>query len=74
MKLSYTNHSITLLLILFTLCSVNLIYSQNDSSDFFSGSNSIEIGDFKELKVYSGIIVNLIPSDENRLEIYGDRY
>ncbi len=74
MKLSYTYHSITLLLILFTLSSVNLIHSQNDSSDFFLNPNSIEIGDFNELKVYSGIIVNLIPSDENRLEIYGDRY
>ena len=43
------------------------IHSQNYSSDPFINSNTIEVNDFSTLKVYSGINVNLIPSDENKL-------
>lgn len=32
------------------------------------------LNDFTQLKVYSGILVNLIPSYENKAIIYGDRY
>jgi hypothetical protein len=33
-----------------------------------------ELSTFSKLKVSSGVIVNLIPSTENKIEVYGDRY
>lgn len=44
------------------------------SNDPLDTPRIIKIDSFNELKVYSGIIVNLIPSDVNKAVIYGDRY
>ncbi|MDG1762467.1 MAG: DUF2807 domain-containing protein [Flavobacteriaceae bacterium] len=44
------------------------------SNDPLENPRFIKIESFNALKVYSGVIVNLIPSDTNKAVIYGDRY
>ena len=74
MKMSYNSTLKSLYVFTILFATMGQIHSQNYSSDPFINSNTIEVNDFSTLKVYSGINVNLIPSDENKLEIFGDRY
>jgi len=48
--------------------------SINAQDDPFNIPKKERLYDFTQLKVYSGIFVNLIPSDVNKAIIYGDRY
>ena len=72
--MSYNSTLKSLYVFIILFATMGQIHSQNYSSDPFINSNTIEVNDFSTLKVYSGINVNLIPSDENKLEIFGDRY
>ena len=62
--------SIPYLLLIF-LIKISCLHAQQDA---FKGPRKDTLNDFNQLKVYSGIIVNLIPADENKAIIYGDRY
>jgi len=64
-------------IILFSLFFILSVKGQNAekySDDLLGQPRTIELHPFKILIVNSGIQVNLIPSDENKLVIYGDRY
>lgn len=76
MKNNYSQkkYTIALLAMLLLCCCVSL-GAQNKKMNLLDTPRKIALqNDVSHLKIYSGIIVNLIPSDTNRMEIYGDRY
>ncbi len=56
-----------------SLCITSL-YAQKRGDQLLYMPRTIKIAPFQTLKVYSGIVLNLIPSDENKIVIYGDPY
>ena len=65
--MKYTLYSFILLFFI----QIVFTYAQEDP---LTTPRKDRLNDFTQLKVYSGIQVNLIPSDENKAIIYGDRY
>lgn len=65
-------HSLLFNMLLFILLPFQVLTAQKDDPLFNPRKESL--GNFTQLKIYSGIIVNLIPSDENKAIIYGDHY
>ena len=48
--------------------------AQYQSDDLLEQPKTIGLKTFKTLSVNSGIVLNLIPSDKNKMIVYGDRY
>ncbi|MEK9614369.1 MAG: hypothetical protein VW080_10665, partial [Flavobacteriaceae bacterium] len=66
-----SNFHITFLCLLFFH---PMLWAQNFGDDLLDQPRFKELSVFTQLKVSSGVIVNLIPSTENKIEVYGDRY
>lgn len=63
-----------LLFFLFLSISMNKNYAQKKGNNILDQPRTIKLSPFSTLKVNSGIVLNLIPSDENKVVIYGDTY
>ena len=52
----------------------NTPYAQSNIDNLLNKPRTVKLFPFKTVKVYSGIVMNLIPSDENKMVVYGDPY
>ena len=74
MKTTLHTQRLTLIFLLLLCLTAGSLKAQNYGNDLLDKPRTFSVNPFRVLKVNSGIIVNLIPSEENKIVIYGDRY
>lgn len=65
-------HPLLFSILLLFLLPIQVLKAQNNDPLF--NPRKVVLGNYTQLKIYSGITVNLIPSNENKAIIYGDHY
>lgn len=74
MKKTTKTSSLKIFISILFFVSTSALYAQSNNGNLFNKPKTIKLFPFEIVKVYSGIILNLIPSDENKMVIYGDPY